>query len=274
MTVCVDDSAPMSGETLASGMIRIHPLGCIALISRPFYLIVEDEVTDGGFILWIARLLGREEIIRAYVAGRLAFRHAGGKGQVVRSANALSEGIWPRPGRTIMAMHLRTAVLLDSDAKFPGHSPNAVMCAEVQPLVAFVHLLAGRTIESYIPKKYFRKRMASDGLGGMADHYFSITDDQRIYFPLKKGFLNRATPPRPQTHAEFCSDAQRPVEERNHFQTINAGVWGQLAVGFGERLATVFTNSDYRCEPNDHAGLTTAQRTELSDLITKLLRFL
>lgn len=274
VTIEVDETAPMSGEVAAGRVVRIHPLGCISLISRPFYLIVEDEATDGGFLLWMARLLGRDEVIRAYVAGRLAFRHAGGKGQIVKSASALSEGIWPRPGRLILAMQLRSAVMLDSDAKFPGDAPNENIRANAEPLVAFVHLLAGRTIENYIPKKYFRRRLDADGVGNMADPYFSLMESQRALFPIKKGFLSHEKPPVPQSHAEFCADAGRVAEEKIHFQTIEPAVWAQLAGGFGERLASVFTTTDYRCEPRDLSGLTADQRTEISDLITKLLKFL
>ena len=274
VTIVVDETAPMSGELAGGRLVKIHPLGCISLISRPFHLIVEDEVTDGGFLLWLARLLGRDEVIRSYAAGRLVFRHAGGKGQIVKSASALSEGIWPRPGRIILAMQLRSAVMLDSDAKFPGDAPNQQICASAQPWVAFVHLLAGRTIENYIPKKYFRRRLEADGMGGMADPYFSLSEAQRALFPIKKGFPNRARPPVPQSHAEFCADAARATEERGHFQTISPAVWDQLASGFGERLASVFTSTDYRCEPGDYSELTANQRTEISDLITKLLKFL
>lgn len=274
VTIVVDETAPMSGEMAPGQLVRIHPLGCISLISRPFYLIVEDEATDGGFLLWFARLLGRDEVIRAYVAGRLAFRHAGGKGQIVKSASALSEGIWPRPGRIILAMQLRSAVMLDSDAKFPGHSPNEHIRASAEPSVAFVHLLAGRAIENYIPKKYFRRRLEADGVEGMADAFFTLSEAQRALFPLKRGFPNRDKPPVPQSRAEFCADPNRTAQEKSHFQAISPAVWLQLAAGFGERLASVFTSTDYRCEPRDNSGLTADQRTEISDLITKLLKFL
>ena len=273
VTVVVDATAPMSGET-AGSTIRIHPLGCISLISRPFKLIVEDENTDGGFILWMARLLGREEVIRAYVGGRLAFRHAGGKGQVVKSASALTQGIWPRAGRVISAMELRCAVVLDSDAKFPGHSPNQSICDDVAPWVAFSHILAGRTIENYVPEKYFKRRLEADGIRGVAEAFFFLTDDQRAYFPVKRGFQSGDKPPKVQSHAEFCADVSRMPEEKIHFQAIDQINWAKLANGFGERLASVVTLTEYRCEPGDCAGLTSVQRTELSNLITKLLRFL
>ena len=273
VTVVVDDTAPMSGETVER-LIKIHPLGSISLLARPFSVIVEDEVTDGGFILWMARLLGYDEVRRAYNAGRLTFRHAGGKGQIVKSASALSEGIWPRPGKLILSMQLRCGVILDSDSKYPGHSPNAFIQIDVTSWVAFVHLLSGRTIENYVPKKYFKRRLDADGLGGLVEAFFSLTPAQRAFFAIKKGYHSGQKPPTPQSHADFCADATRPVEERDHFQSVHPATWQHLAGGFGERLATVFTNTEYRCEPGDRAGLTPEQQTEISDVLKRLLRFL
>jgi len=274
VAIVIDDSAPMAGETAADRIIRIHPLGSVSLISRPFSLIVEDELTDGGFLLWMARLLGRDEVIRAYVAGRLVFRHAGGKGQIVKSASSLTQGIWSRPGRILFSMKFRSAVLLDSDSKYPGHSPNNAIVIKAAQWVAFVHLLAGRTIENYLPMKYFRRRLAKDGLGNLADIYFSLTEGQRAHFPLKWGFLNSNSPPRPQNFQEFQGDMSKAVDERRHFQGIAPHIWVQLAPGFGERFASVFTSTEFRCEPGDSAGLTRDQSTEISALITKILRFL
>ena len=95
VTVEIDDRASHAGD-LQQGKIRIHPMGSLFLITQPFHLLVEDETSDGGFLLWVARALGRDQIIQAYRAGALTFRHAGGKGQFSKSAKALSFGVWPR----------------------------------------------------------------------------------------------------------------------------------------------------------------------------------
>ena len=47
----VDHLAPQSGETLADKVIRINPLGALTVLMQPLHLIVEDETSDGAFVL-------------------------------------------------------------------------------------------------------------------------------------------------------------------------------------------------------------------------------
>ena len=106
VTVRIDDLAPSGGETLAQRTIRIHPLGALVILMQPLHLIVEDENSDGAFVLWMARLLGRDTIRRSYRAGRILFRHAGGKTQIRKSAEALTFGVWPRSNQPILSATL------------------------------------------------------------------------------------------------------------------------------------------------------------------------
>src|ERR1035437_106704 len=144
VTLLLDDSAPHSGETLPGEVIRVHPLGALTILMQPLHLIVEDESSDGAFVLWMARLLGRDTIRRSYSAGRLLFRHAGGKGQMAKSAAALTFGVWPRSNKPILSLQLRAIALLDSDSRFPGDQPNAGFVQDLQAHVAAVHMLSGR----------------------------------------------------------------------------------------------------------------------------------
>lgn len=274
VTLLIDDSAPHSGETVSERAIRIHPFGALALLMQPLHLIVEDENSDGAFVLWMAKLLGRDSIIRCYRSGRLMFRHAGGKGQFERSASALTFGVWPRGNQPILSRRLRAIALLDSDAHFPGHEPNAKHIEGVKPHVAFVHVLKARYIESYVPIEYARRRLERDGEGNSADAYFRMTDSQRCHFPLRDGFRDKASPPQPLNHAAFLADATRDKAERDLFRTVNPADWTQFAGGFGRRLAAVFREDKYRCEPNKPEHLTRAQRAELNSFLTKVIQYL
>jgi len=274
VTLLIDDSAAPNGETLTGGVIRAHPLGALTILMQPLHLIVEDESSDGAFILWMARLLGRDTVRRSYDAGRLLFRHAGGKGQMAKSAVALTFGVWPRDNRPILSLQLRAIALLDSDARFPGDQPNAGFVRDIQPHVAAVHMLRGRYIENYAPQKCVRRRLDADGLGGASDAYFRMTEEQRNYFPIRKGFLDSTTPPQPQGLAAFLADATRELAERNHFSTVNPQDWVQFAGGFGPRLATIFQTPAYRCQPNESTLLTPSQRTELNEFLTQVIRYL
>src|SRR5262249_15637332 len=238
VTLLIDDLAPQSGETLPRGVIRIHPLGALTILMQPLYLMVEDESSDGAFVLWMARLLGNDALLRAYRDGRLLFRHVGGKGQFVKSAAALSFGVWPRTNQPIMSLQLRAIALLDSDARFPGDQPNAQLTVDLQPHVAFIHVLSGRSIENYVPKSYVSPRLV--GLSSAVDSYFRMQEEQKNYFPLKKGFRDAATPPQSQTHASFLADVRYELAERNHYRAVDSHDWEEFAGGFGDRLAAVF----------------------------------
>lgn len=273
-TLLLDETAAKSGVSEAAGIIRVHPLGGLTIMTQPFHLIVEDEHSDGGFLLWMARLTGRDEVIRAYRAGRLVFRHAGGKGQLAKSATALSAGVWPRPGNEIIALRYRCGAMLDSDARFPGDSPNAAIVETLTDRVAFTHMLRARTIENYVPRKYFRRRMAEDGLESRADAFFQLTDEQRAHFPIKKGFVANTPPNEPLSLAEFTADGGRAADERNHFGAIAGNLWDQVALGFGERLSSVYVDTGYRCNPGEGGDLTAGERAEIDSLLGLLVRHL
>jgi hypothetical protein len=274
VTLRIDDLASQSGETTANRMIRIHPFGALTILMQPLHLIVEDESTDGAFVLWMARLLGRDTIRQAYRAGRLLFRHAGGKGQLGKSAAALTFGVWPRSNQPILSLQLRAIALLDSDAHYPGHEPNAPYLLEVQPHVLFVHMLKQRYIESYVPWRYFRRRLEHDGLAASADAYFRMTESQRSFFPIRSGFKDRAPTPQPQTHALFLADVNREQAERDHYRVVDPVDWAAFVGGFGRRLAVVFREHAYRCEPNEAEQLTQSQKAELNEFLTKLIKCL
>jgi hypothetical protein len=274
ITLIIDDSAQEQGEITVGQSIRIHPFGALILLVQPLHLIVEDEMSDGAFVLWMARLLGRDSIIRGYRSGRLMFRHAGGKGQFEKSASALTFGVWPRSNQPILSRRLRAIALLDSDAHFPGHEPNAQYVKEIAPHVAFVHMLQARYIESYVPREYARRRLEKDGEANSVNAYFRMTEAQRCHFPIRGGFRDGASPPQPQDHATFLADTTRDQAERVQFRSVDPNDWPLFAGGFGRRLATVFREPAYRCEPNEPHHLTQAQRTELNGFLTKVIQCL
>ncbi|WP_303717564.1 hypothetical protein [Brevundimonas naejangsanensis] len=273
-TIHLDGQAAYAGEDLGGQRIAIHPLSGIAFLTQPFHLIVEDQHTDGGFVLWMARLTGRDEVIQAYRSGRFVFRHAGGKGQISKSADALSSGVWGRPGQPISAMKNRAGVMLDSDDSYPGQQRNLKYVEDSVPHVSFVHLLSGRTIENYVPAKYFRRRLADDGLAGMSEAFFRLTELQRLHFPIKDGFKPKEKGVAPPSKAEFLADPAKSAEQKHHLASVDPGDWQRLASGFGERLAAVYTNPAYRCEPKDAVPISANVRAEIDQLLTRLLRHL
>lgn len=274
VTLMIDDLAPPCGETVDKRVIRVYPLAALAILMQPLYVIVEDENSDGAFVLWMARLLGLDAIQRSYRAGRLMFRHAGGKNQFAKSAKALSFGVWPRDDEPILSLQLRAIALLDSDAHFPGDSPNAQIVQDVKAHVAFVHMLNGRFIESYVPEHFFHLRLDKDRKGPKVHAYFRLTESQRNHFPIKDGFMDNATPPQPQDYVTFLADRRRKQEERDLYRTVDPRDWVQLAAGMGSGVASVYQDKGYRCQHNTRELLTRNQQTELNALLTRVIRYL
>jgi hypothetical protein len=266
----IDSSADEVGNTVGQ-LIRIHPFGALFILTQPLHVIVEDETSDGGFILWVARALGIDAIIKAYRSGALVFRHAGGKGQLRKSAVSLSFGVWPRDTQPIRSMQLRAAAILDSDARFQGDTPNEEIRAALSSHVAFTHVLARRTIENYVPAKYFRDRMGQSERNRV-DAFFRLTDPQQRHFPIKRGFRDDAgVAP---TLAEFAAKPGRPVGEVALFGGIPPADWVLINVGFGDGVGAVFTDTRFRCEPNSRGLFDRTDTQELGGLMGRIVRHL
>ena len=268
VTVEVDTNSSEAGETVG-GVVHIHPFGALFLLTQPLQVIVEDETTDGGFILWVARALGIDIIAKAYRLGALSFRHAGGKGQMVKSASAISFGVWPRDMRPIRSMRLRAAAVLDSDAKHPTDAPNVTIRDAVAQHVSFVHVLARRTIENYVPGQYLRARMGS-GARDRVEAYLRLTDPQRRHFPIKRGF--RSETDVPVTQGELAVQPGRSALEVALYGGVTAEDWAMINSGFGDGVSAVFTDQRYRCEPNSIGLFDPTDTQELRSLLRRIVR--
>jgi hypothetical protein len=270
VTLEVDTSAPQCGELLTNGVMRFPPLKALVVLAMPLQVIVEDETSDGGFVLWMARLLGKDTLRAAYNAGRISFRHAGGKTQMVKAARALSYGVWQRENRPILLLKYRAVAILDSDARHETDSPNEAIRQELEPHVAFAHVLKGRTIENYVPLRFAVKRLQN--LTEQVEAYFQLTEEQRRFFPLKRGFKNTDTPPQAQSMPTFQADIRWSTPEKQLFSAISPTEWIKFSGGFGDTLADVFSEARYRCNPGQVDLLTQTQRAELDQVITMILR--
>jgi hypothetical protein len=268
----IDDHTAHPGDEPTAGVIRIHPFGALRILIQPLHIIVEDESSDGAFMLWMARALGRDAIWNAYASGRLTFRHAGGKGQMEKSARALTFGVWARQGRPLILLRLRAIALLDSDARFPGDPQNKPYVDRIEPEVAFVQVLAGRTIENYVPLKYAFRRLNADGLTDASQCFGRLTEDQRMHFPVKKGFTDDLGAF--QSRAEFLADPKRDPRERALFANVNDNDWRILAAGFGTRFADVYQEPGYRCNRPEQGLLSPKQKSELDAFLVKVVRHL
>lgn len=264
--VRIDSSAPRGGRVEDDYTTSLHPQDCLTFLAQPFSVIVENEWFDGAFLLWMARALGRDTIIDAYRANRFVFRHAGGKGSLERSASVLSRGIWPAPkGRHIKNMRLWACAVLDNDSKYPGDKPNAALVTKLAPWVAFVHELARRTIESYIPYTALTRYERSAVLKDRVDALFRLSPDQRRHYNMKTGFrLKDDSYP---TKAAYMAAPEITFQEKELFGTIPDADWQILAPGFGNKLSAIYTECKHRPLKADSTAIEASDRAEFSRLL-------
>ncbi|MCW2223167.1 hypothetical protein M2232_006699 [Bradyrhizobium japonicum] len=252
--------------------IKASPYDAIIILTSPLHILVENETSDGAFLLWMARLLGERIFREAYNENRITFRQVGGKGEMFKSAKALSQGVWQTNKNGRRPFQLRAIAVLDSDARFPNDQPNLQIKLETASFVAHVHVLNRRSIENYLSAPFMRRRLARLGNMSGADAFFRMSLDQRKYFPVKDGFRSSARPPVGQSLAEFGADQGRHQSERDLFSTIDPRDWDVLKDGFGTRLADVFFDAQHRCSPSDVHQFDTDIKDECKSLIQTIIR--
>lgn len=249
--------------------ISVSPFDALVLLTSPLYVLVENETSDGAFLLWMARLLDLPIFREGYDSSRVTFRQVGGKGEMIKSAKALSKGVWEKSKSSRLPLSLRAVAILDSDARYPGHQPNAPFADGTAPFVAFVHTLNRRTIENYLAPRFFKRRLAGENKDQNIDAYFRLSLDQRRHYSVKEGF--RGSDKAPQDHATFLADVRRDQNEKDLFVTVPAIDWPRLQEGFGSRMADVFTENHLRCEPKHAVEFDQDVKDECRKLIKDII---
>jgi hypothetical protein len=264
--IIIDSSAPAGGRIEDDFTTSLHPQDCLTFLAQPFSVIVENEWFDGAFLLWMARALKRDALIEAYRANRFVFRHAGGKGSLERSASVLSQGVWPTPnGRHTRAMKHWACAVLDNDSKYPGHRPNANLVAGLTPWVAFIHELARRSIESYLPHTALTRYDRSNGFKQRVDALFRLSADQRRHYHMKNG-LRLKGDDNP-TLATYLASPDVSPQEKALFGSVSTADWPSLAPGFGKKLSVIYTDDQYRPVPADSSAIGHDDKAEFGRLL-------
>jgi len=264
--VVIDETCPIGGVVdFEYSKTTLHPLDAIQFLSTPFQVILENEFFDGAFLLWSARATGLSKFIDAYRAGKVAFRHAGGKDSLERSARTFSRGVWSRrDGSYSRALRLWVAVVLDNDAKYSNHYPNKQIVDATRPHVTFVHQLSKRSIESYIPISFIEKILKPKQVYALK----RLTLEQRRYFHMKKGFkFEKNDSP---SLAEYKRSPKVSEAEKKLFGTILQPDWQELRSGFGGGLSAIYVEERHRPDQRSGQIFPIDDHLELSDLIKKI----
>ncbi|MFD1883639.1 hypothetical protein [Paracoccus pacificus] len=266
--VVVDEAAPAGGETdFESRVTRVAPLEAIYFLTLPFSLIVENEVYDGGFLLWMAKAVNNQSFLSAYRNQRFQFRHAGGKTGLSVSSQVFSDGVWPRSdGAYSRALRLWNGVMLDSDAEFPGHTPNDGIVTACGKTTAWVHELQARSIENYIPKETMLNFLTDGADKTRVHNYFDLSEVQRRHYNLKKGFKTEAS------KADFQADVGIPATLRALYEDVPEISWSCLSSGFGSGLSRIFVEEQFRPNTGLVAFPSTSAKEEVEEILKKVLR--
>lgn len=266
-SVIIDETIRRGGICdRATNATKVHPLDAIFFLSQPYQIIIENEEFDGAFLFWMAKALGLERFIHAYRAGHFIFRHAGGKDSIARSARVFCQGVWARDdGSYFRAFDQWLGAVLDNDAEFPGHEPNAAIVRETNEYATFVYQLERRSIESYIPIAKLRRFDSSAQFSEKLAALESLNTAQRSHFHMKRGFrYDRANRP---TKTNYMAAAEVSKQEKALFSNVADNRWNVLMHGFGKGLTAIFLDARYRPTSKDPELSCSDDKAELESLI-------
>lgn len=249
----IDESCALRGEWDGANATTLRPLQALQMLLVPFQLVVENEENDGAFLLWMARAVGYTKLVDAYHAGRLQFRHAGGKGLISASLRVFLQGVWGSPdGKRSRDLGMWLGVMLDNDATHPADDPNRQLLDDLVGRVLFTHQLARRSIESYVPSSHLKRYLGSSSGNMRVDALFRLAPEQRCHFNVKKGFSFRDNPA--PSKAEFSAAATVAAEVKTLYGSVAEPDWSRLCAGFGSKVSTIFTAQTFRCSPSEGLG--------------------
>jgi hypothetical protein len=211
-------------------------------LCQPATLVLENGDGDRCFVVAIAQVFGRPDIVRAIEENWLEIVHAGGAGEIPKVAKNKAGGFrrWKR-----------VVALFDGDRWLPGtRSKHQNQADELDQHGITVHILLLREAENYVPHKAIagspgrRYRAVSLRLR----HLRQLTLDQQGCFDMKHGFkhgLPREADPLDIRH-----------EQRELYPNLPAQVRRGLHDGFGEDLLErLHQHREALCEQDfDHLG--------------------
>ena len=164
------------------------------------YVIVENSNSDKVFLEAIASAYKFDEITNAIKQRWIKFDTEGGKGGIIRRIEFHQQKDF-KP---------RLFVLLDSDKEFPNDTHKAekeeLFCQQND--ISY-HILYKRAIENYIPDEAFNT--LNSELNEIIRVYCSLSEHQKDFYDLKKGFKNKGRLPENQIELFEGMDSKDPV---------------------------------------------------------------
>ena len=270
--ILIDQRARLGGAIdFERKVTTVAPIDALRFLAQPFSIVLENEWYDGSFLLWMAKALNFQTFLSAYRRRLFQFRDAGGKGELARSSELLTRGVWPRSdGAYDEAWRLWNAVILDNDADYPGHDPNNGIREACRPHSAWVRQLSRRSIESYLPQASMLRLFPKGDDHMRVYAFFRLTDRQRCHYHLKKGFMLPGSTVSP-TKAVYAASDAVDAQTKALYASVADDDWPLLAVGFGSGLSKIFVEQVHRPEPGRMQFPSLDIKTEIREMLQSIL---
>jgi hypothetical protein len=146
---------------------------------EPLYIIVENLNSDRNFLVALFHVFNYKDLTTALENGWIQFDSEGGAGGTIRRIDLHCS----KKGRP------NILTLLDSDLQSPDDDHNdqiKEICKKCSDNGIKAIVLKKRAIENYIPIALLEE--IADHLSPVVEAYKSLTDEQKDFYDLKKGF--------------------------------------------------------------------------------------
>jgi hypothetical protein len=175
-----------SASDFEDSPIRLHLNDARQFLERPLVVLLEDQVSDRGFL---ARMMTDEErrfFDRRAALGFIRIDHGGGLGSMTRRVT--QDAASP-------ATRHRLWLMFDSDAMQPGQPSRDAERLRIASARVAHYQLGRRYMESYLPRPALmawaanqaNRRVREERLAKVRA-FVDLSEDQRHYYNMKEGF--------------------------------------------------------------------------------------
>jgi hypothetical protein len=184
IAIVEDEDAGSPSPTLGTDTtLALGPASIV--LTAPLPVLVENEITDGGFLLRLLAVVD-EPLVSRFTEPRppLRFEHAGGKAEACKLVAHRAHQA------THAGVPLRLLVLADSDSRWPGHSDHDThtLTNACEAAGAMLHVLQKRSIENYLSDRVLRDYAAAcPDVVASVEFLTSLPPVARDHYPIKHG---------------------------------------------------------------------------------------
>jgi len=166
--------------------IRLHLDDARQFLERPFVVLLEDQVSDRGFLACMMTEEERRFFERREALGFIRVDHGGGVGPMTRRVTEEADS---------PANRHRLWLLFDSDAMQPGQPSRDSERLRIASALVPHHQLRRRYMESYLPHRALQawaanqanRRVREDRLARFRA-FVDLSERQRHHYNMKTGF--------------------------------------------------------------------------------------